>query len=176
MNILVRILQYLKYKNTKFKKVGNGCNFKALSSNFLKSEKISLGDNVWIGKGADFDGAGGIEIGNGVIMAPEVVIYSRPHNFNSNDLKTLPFDNIMLIAPFVIKDYVWIGRRAMIMPGVTIGKGAVVSKDVPDYAVVVGNPVKVVKYRNKEIFEKLYNEEEPFVYNRLKYKKEIRQK
>lgn len=181
-NCFIRILQYLKYKNTKFKKVDNGCNFKALSSNFLKSEKISLGDNVWIGKGADFDDAGGIEIGNGVIMAPEVVIYSRTHNFNSNDLKALPFDNIMLIALVVIKDYVWIGRRAMIMPGVTIGKGgvvgggAVVSKDVPDYAVVVGNPAKVVKYRNKEIFEKLSNEKEPFVYNKLKHKKEIRQK
>lgn len=77
---------------------------------------------------------------------------------------------------------VWIGRRAMIMPGVTIGKGAVigggavVSKDVPDYAVVVGNPAKVVKYRDKEVFEKLYNENEPFVYNKVGHKKEIKAK
>ena len=119
-------MQYLKYKNIRFNKVGKNCNFKALSSNFLKSEKISLGDNVWIGKNADFDGTGGIEIGNGVIMAPEIVIYSRTHNFNSIDLKALPFDNVMLVAPVIIKDYVWIGRRAMIMPGVTIGKGAVI--------------------------------------------------
>ena len=68
------------------------------------------------------------------------------------------------------------------MPGVTIGKGAVigagavVAKDVPDYAVVVGNPAKIVKYRNKDIFEKLYNEKEPFVYAKLGHKKKVRQK
>jgi len=182
MNILIKILQYLKYRKTKFFKVGYGCNFKALTSNFIKANKISLGNNVWIGKGADFDGAGGIEIGNGVIIAPEVVIYSRTHNFNSQDLQALPFDHIMLTAKVTIKDYVWIGRRAMIMPGVTIGKGAVigggaiVAKDVPDYAVVVGNPAKIVKYRDKENFEKLYQEKEPFVYNKVQHKKEYKQK
>ena len=55
-------------------------------------------------------------------------------------------------APIVIKDKAWIGFRAVILKGVTIGEGAivaagsVVTKDVPDYAVVAGNPAKVVKY------------------------------
>ena len=171
-----------KYRKKKFKYIGKNSKFKYIHSNFAYSENISIGDNVWIGKGADFDGAGGITIGNGVIFAPNVVIYSRTHNFNSLELKALPFDNIMLISPVVIKDYVWIGRMVIILPGVTIGKGAiigagaVISKDVPDYAVVVGNPAKIVKYRDKDIFEKLYSEKEPFVYNKLGHKKEIKQK
>jgi len=121
-------------------------------------------------------------IGNGVIIVTEVCIYSRTHNFDSNDLKALPFDNVMLIAPIFIKDYIWIGRRAIVLPGVTIGKcaiigvGAVVSKDIPDYAIAVSNPAKVVKYRNQDKFDELYNESEPFVYQKLGHKKEVKEK
>lgn len=182
MNIIIKIMQYLKYKNIKFKSVGKNCNFKSLRSIFLKSHNISLGNNVWIGPNADFDGAGEIIIGDGVIFAPEVCIYSRTHNFNSDDLKALPFDNVMLTAPVVIKDYVWIGRKVIILPGVNIGKGAiigagaVVSKDIPDYAIAVGNPAKVVKYRNQDKFDELYNEPEPFVYQKLGHKKEFKSK
>jgi acetyltransferase-like isoleucine patch superfamily enzyme len=182
MNIIVKIMQYLKYKNIKFKSVGKNCNFKSLRSTFSKSHKITIGDNVWIGPNADFDGGGSIVIGNGVIIAPEVCIYSRTHNFNSDDLKALPFDNVMLTAPVVVKDYVWIGRRVIILPGVTIGKGAiigagaVVSKDIPDYAIAVGNPAKVVKYRNQDKFDELYNESEAFVYQKFGHKKEFKSK
>ena len=58
--------------------------------------------------------------------------------------------------PVYIGDDVWIGARVIILPGrkigegVIIGAGAVVTKDVPDYAVVGGNPAKVIKFRNKE--------------------------
>ena len=58
------------------------------------------------------------------------------------------------LKPIVIEDDVWIGARACILPGVTIGHGAVigacavVSKDVPPYAVLVGNPGRIVKMRN----------------------------
>jgi acetyltransferase-like isoleucine patch superfamily enzyme len=178
---IFKILIFLKYRNIHFKSVGNNTNYKSLNSYFAYSKNISLGTNVWIGKGADFDGAGGIEVGNGVIIAPEVCIYSRTHNFNSDDLKALPFDNVMLTAPVVIKDYVWIGRRVIILPGVTIGKGAiigagaVVSKDIPDYAIAVGNPAKVVKYRNKEIFKKL-EDNNVFVYDTLGHSKIFKEK
>jgi len=65
----------------------------------------------------------------------------------------------------------------IILPGVTIGRGAVVgagavvSKDIPDYAVAVGNPAKVVKFRDRERFETLLQEQEPFVYNKFGHKK-----
>jgi len=182
MNLIFKIIKYFKYRSIKFKSVGDNCNFKSLRSTFLKSHNITIGNNVWIGPNADFDGGGSIVIGNGVIVAPEVCIYSRTHNFDSNDLKALPFDNVMLTAPVVVKDYVWIGRRVMILPGVTIGKGAIigagaiVSKDIPDYAIAVGNPAKVVKYRNQDKFDELYNEPEPFVYQKLGHKKEVKEK
>ena len=67
-------------------------------------------------------------------------------------------------GPIIIEDGVWIGMEAMILSGVTIGKGSIIgarsliAKDVPPYAIVAGNPGKIVKYRfEKEIVEKLLN-------------------
>lgn len=182
INQIKKLIVKYKYRNIKFKKMGYNNNWKNINSFFHYSKNISIGNNVWIGQKADFDGAGGINIGNGVIFAPEVCIYSRTHNFDSEDLKALPFDNVMLTSVVNIQDYVWIGRRVTILPGVTIGKGAiigagaVVSKDVPDFAIAVGNPAKVVKYRNIKKFQELLKEKEPFVYNKLGHKKEFRNK
>ena len=61
----------------------------------------------------------------------------------------------------IIKDFVWIGQGVTVLPGVTIGEGAiiaaesVVSKDVPDYAIYGGNPAKLIRYRNIEEFKEL---------------------
>lgn len=176
------ILAELKFRNIKFKTEGKNCVYKYLNSNFSYSNRISLGDNVNIGPGCDIDGAGNVNIGNGVIFAPEVCIYSRTHNFNSKDLSALPFDNIMLTGEVVIDDYVWIGRRATVLPGVKIGKGvvigagAVVSKDIPDFGIAVGNPAKVVKYRDSKKFNELYNKKISFVYDKHGHKKIFRKK
>jgi acetyltransferase-like isoleucine patch superfamily enzyme len=174
--IINLILRY-KYRNFKFQSEGSGCSYKGYSSSFPYSERISIGNNVFIGEKALLDGAGYITLGNGVILAPEVCIYSRTHNFDSEDLNALPFDNKILVAEVKIGDYVWIGRRAIILPGVSIGKaavigaGAVVSRDVPDNAVVVGNPGKVVKFRNCSIVDRLLESEEPFVYRKYGHSK-----
>ncbi len=172
-----KFIIFLKYYKIKFKKEGVNCNYKGYSSSFIYPQNIVLGDNVYLGKATEIDAAGGVTIGNGVIFGPEVCIYSRSHNFDSEDLSALPFDNKFIVSAVEIKDYVWIGRRAIILPGVTIGKGAiigagaVVSKDVPDCAVVVGNPAKVVKYRNENTVNKLLLDENPFVYSKLGHKK-----
>lgn len=179
--ILQSILIYLKYININFSSIGENCQYKSLKSSFSYANNIGLGNNVYIGPEANFDGAGGIKIGNGVIFAPKVTIYSRTHNFNYN-LSALPFDNIMICAEVKINDYVWIGANVIILPGVSIGcgaiigAGAVVAKDIPDYAVVVGNPAKVIKYRNKEAYDKLSRKEKPFVYDRLGHSKVFIQK
>ncbi len=177
--LLHSLLVCLKYRNINFSSVREDCNSKSLKSIFLYSNKIWIGDNVHIGPHAMLDGVGGVTIGNGVIIAPKVTIYSRSHNFNYS-LAALLYDNIMICGEVKIGDYVWIGANTIILPGVSIGcgavigAGAVVSKDIPDYAVAVGNPAKVIKFRNKEAYDKLLNEEQPFVYEKLGHGKIFR--
>ena len=172
-----KIIIFFKFYNFKFKSEGINCHYKGFSSVFRNPQNVTLGNNVYLGKNTEIDAAGGVTIGDGVIFGPEVCIYSRTHNFDSDDLEALPFDNKFIVSEVTIKDYVWIGRRVIILPGVTIGKaaiigaGAVISKNVPDYAVAVGNPAIIVRYRNKELVEKILLEKEPFVYKKFGHKK-----
>lgn len=185
MRLLTRLAIYfavwLKYRKHKFLSEGAGCNYRLLRNVFSNAEKISLADDVHIGPGCTFDGAGGIRIERGTIIAPEVVIYSRTHNFD-RDLTALPFDNVMLTAPVHIGEFVWIGTRVTILPGVTIGDGAVVgacavvARDIPACAVVVGNPARIIRYRDQVVFEKLRAEDEPFVYKRHGHSKLFKMK
>lgn len=115
------------------------------------SSKLSIGDNS--GVGVDCVCGGELIIGNDVMMAPECVIFSRNHEFSNLDIP-MRLQGYKDSEPVVIGNDVWIGRRAMIMPGchignhVIIGAGSIVTKDVPDYAIVAGNPAVVKKYRN----------------------------
>lgn len=94
----------------------------------------------------------GLTIGNYVQIAPYVWIMNAIHEYESLD-KPMYEQKGYKTGRIIIKDDVWIGLRAIIMPGVTIGTGAVigagavVTKDVPPYAVVGGVPAKVIKYR-----------------------------
>ena len=130
---------------------------------------ISIGNNVSIQRDCTFSANGGIAIGNGVIIAHCVDIFTGEHNYNSEDLRYLPFDERYNCEPVVIGDYVWIGSHVIVMPGVTIGKGAVigagsiVTKDVPPMAVVAGNPARVLSYRNIERFEYLEKNDLSFI-------------
>jgi len=71
----------------------------------------------------------------------------------------IPWGEARVIKPVVIGDYVWVGMNAAILPGVTVGEGAiiglgaVVAKDVPPRAIVVGNPGRVIGYRDEESYE-----------------------
>lgn len=116
---------------------------------------ISIGSNSSIGPYAQIIGSGwggSLTIGDNVMMGPEVVILLSEHNHDRTDI---PMNQQgVRITKIVIEDDVWIGMRTMILRGVTIGKGsiigagAVVTKDVPPYAIVGGIPAKVIKYRN----------------------------
>jgi maltose O-acetyltransferase len=90
-------------------------------------------------------------IGNHVQTGPNVSIYAYNHAFEN---KIEYFDKQGYVdADVIIKDDVWIGANTVILPGVTIGKGciigagAVVTKDLPEYSICVGNPAKPIKYR-----------------------------
>jgi len=167
----IKFAAWLKYRNHKFLSEGQRCVYRSLKSSFLYADKICLADDVHIGPGCMFDGAGGIRIERGTIFAPDVSIYSRTHNFD-HKLNALPYDNVMLTAPVHIGEYVWIGTHVIILPGFSIGvgavvgAGAVVARDIPACAIAVGNPARVVRYRDQVVFEKLRAEDEPFVYKR----------
>lgn len=115
-------------------------------------EVIRLGDHSGIGVRAHVDGP--ITCGTNVLMGPEVVILRRNHKFGRTDLPIRRQGSSALVELRICDD-VWIGRRVIITPGcrrigrgVIIGAGAVVTKDVPDYAVVGGNPARIIRIRH----------------------------
>lgn len=149
--------------------IGSRCLIKA-SFIFEHIEgKVSIGNNVYIG-GASLISKSSISIGNDVTMAWGITIYDHDAhsvlwserqydnercyndyiNYNQNLNVTKNWD-VVKSAPIKIGNKVWIGFDCLILKGVTIGEGAViaaksvVTKDVPPYTLVAGNPAKVVK-------------------------------
>ena len=115
-------------------------------------EHLEIGDNVFINTNLLAMSRGGIKIEDNVMFAANVQLLSNNHD---------PYERqILTCQPIHIKEGAWIGAGATILPGVTIGKQAivgassVVTKDVPDYGVVVGNPAKHLKTLDKEKFKK----------------------
>lgn len=113
--------------------------------------KISIGAGVTINRGCEFygsmvGGATSITVGDHCALAPRVRILSATHDYHQLDLPDTA-------RSVVIGKYVWIGAGATILPGVTIGDGAVVAaasvvtRDVAAYAIVAGNPARFVKNR-----------------------------
>lgn len=103
--------------------------------------------------------SGGVTIGRYFHTGRGLTIFSTNHNYENTTM--IPYDEVSVDKPVEIKDFVWCGANVTIIPGVIIGEGAVigagavVTKDVPDYAVVGGNPAVILKYRNIEQFTKL---------------------
>lgn len=119
-------------------------------ADFGSGEGIIIGDDS--GLGINCKVRGPLTIGNCVMMGPDVIILTSTHNTQSVDIPMCKQQDVAKI-PVIVGNDVWIGARVIIMPGVTIGTGciigagAVVTKDVPDYAVVGGVPAKIIKYR-----------------------------
>lgn len=120
---------------------------------------IILGDNVSIGDDSHITSINKIVIGNGVLTGKKVLITDNAHGqFSDTDLKLKPLERKMYSkGPVVINDNVWIGEKASILAGVTIGKGSVVAansvvtKDVPNFSLVAGCPAKVIKYLKNDL-------------------------
>lgn len=114
---------------------------------------IEIGDDSGIGINAQLHSGGGIKIGDNVMMGPDVVILTENHKHD--DLNISMNKQGGEAAPVVIDDDVWIGIRVIILPGVRIGRssiigaGAVVTKDVPPFSIVGGNPAKILKKRDQ---------------------------
>ncbi|MDU5109610.1 MAG: acyltransferase [Clostridium sp.] len=131
--------------------------------------RLQIGDYVHLGANCKMNCYGGVVIGNNVVLGPNVTIWSVDHNYKNANM--IPFDEIQLCKKVVIEDNVWIGANSTIIPGITIGEGAiiamgsVVTRDVNPLEVVGGNPAKTINKRNEKDYNEMKN-------NKLLYMKE----
>ncbi len=125
--------------------IGHGSTFH-MYARFHNPGNILIGDDTIIGEGALLDGRATLAIGDHVSIASEVMIYNAEHDIHDKD-----FTPVM--EPVKVGSYVFIGPRAIILPGVTIGNGAVVAagavvtKDVAANTIVGGVPAKPIGQR-----------------------------
>lgn len=113
-------------------------------------DRVVIGKNVYINSNCLMMSRGGITIEDDVLIAANASLISNNHDFYERQILTC--------KPVLIKKGAWIGAGATILPGVTVGKyavvgaAAVVTRDVPDNAVVVGNPARVTKILDESRF------------------------
>ncbi|BBD59245.1 hexapeptide repeat-containing transferase [Nostoc sp. HK-01] len=122
-------------------------------------QNVSFGNKIYIGTNVVLDGRGGITIGDNTTIGFNVVILSANHDYQSN---ALPYEHdIYIHKPVVIGKNVWIGANVLIIPGIVIGDGAiiaagtVVTSNVEPLAIVGGQPSRIIKYRDKEHYDRL---------------------
>ena len=112
--------------------------------------QLIIGESSTINENCRLDNRGTLTIGNRVSISAETIILTADH-----DIQNPQFQG--RIKPVVVGDYAFIGTRAMILPGVTLGKGAVaaagsvVTRDVDDYTIVAGIPAKPIGKRNEDL-------------------------
>jgi maltose O-acetyltransferase len=110
---------------------------------------VQVGSDVHFAEFVHIWGGGGVRIGNRVMVGSHAAISTVTHDHTANVM----FDTLVTRA-VTLHDDVWVGAHAMIMPGVTVGEGAVigagavVTADVPPRTIVVGVPARVLKDRN----------------------------
>lgn len=115
----------------------------------IRRERISIGANTRINRDCCLDVRGGLQIGENVSISPEVMILTAGHNVNDPSFR-------VETRSVVIQDHVYIGSRATILPGVTLGRGSVVgaasvvTRDVPPLAIVAGVPARPVGVRSED--------------------------
>ncbi|MBB3700962.1 acyltransferase [Flammeovirga yaeyamensis] len=130
-------------KTSKLFKIHSNVSF-GTGKNIEIGYNSSLNRGAWIGNDTI--------IGNNVMMGPEVTILSGSHNFERTDIP-MNEQGAPNRKPVIIGNDVWIGTRTIILPGVKVGNhsiigaGSIITKDIPDWSIVAGNPAKLIKYR-----------------------------
>jgi len=145
-----KIVKQLRYLCCKKLFGSCGRNVTIESKAVISFHKVDIGNNSGIGLNARI---GSVKIGDNVMMGPDVIILSLNHKYDRVDIP-MRFQGKAEEKPVVIENDVWIGARVIILPGAhigtgsIIGAGAVVTRDVPSYSVVAGNPAQVVRTRD----------------------------
>jgi maltose O-acetyltransferase len=146
-----KYLRYICVKNT-FKRCGKNVNVEK-GAYFGNGKNIEINDNSGIGVNCIIPSD--IKIGKYVMMGPNVIIYNTSHQFDSTKIP-MYLQGIVTSQPLIIEDDVWISTRVIILPNVRkigkgsiIGAGSIVTRDVPAFAIVGGNPAKTIRFRNQ---------------------------
>ena len=145
--------------------IGNNTHIRGSLFAYAYSQGITIGNNCFIGKGTNLWSGNKITIGNNVLISYNVsIIDTNSHEIDMDERSTSYIKMVntghskikgnIETAPIIINDNVWISYNVAILKGVRIGKGAilaahsVVTKDVPEFTLVAGNPAKVIKKLN----------------------------
>ena len=121
------------------------------------NRNTTIGNNCWLG-GIDILGVGEVEFGDYVHTGKNITIISDNHNYEG---ETIPYDETVIKKTTRISSFVWLGANVTILPGTSIGEGAIIQAgavvhgEIPPYAIAGGNPAKVFKYRDIEHFKEL---------------------
>lgn len=124
---------------------------------------ISIEDGVSIGSHCLLDGRKGLTICKNAVIAYDAIIWTLNHDYNDINFRSKG-------APVKIGAYAWVCSRSIILPGITIGEGAViasgavVTKDVPPYTIVGGVPARIIGQREKKDYKYGYNAKEELSY------------
>lgn len=129
-------------------KIGRGSTIHMWAS-FFQPNNITIGEDTIVGDHVFLDGRAKLSIGDHTDIASYVMIYNSEHDLSKEDFSAT-------VEPVEIEDYVFIGPRVIILPGVKVGRGAVVAagavvtKDVPEFSIVGGVPAKVIGERTNK--------------------------
>ncbi len=156
-----RIISYLPYiyriKKTA-QKVGR--NLYVGGPSFVNENTI-LGDNVGF-SGVSVNGKGRLVIGDNFRSGSELLFLTQNHNYENSE--KLPYDDTYIYKETIVGNCVWAGARVTILPGTKIGDGVVIQAGsvvhgtIPPYAIIGGNPARIIKYRDIDHFNKLAKE------------------
>jgi maltose O-acetyltransferase len=121
---------------------------------FYNPHGIKIGSHTIINNDVLLDGRTGLIIGDNVSVSEGSAIFTLEHDLDSSDFASVG-------GPVVVEDRVFVGARAIILPGITlglgsaVGAGSVVTRDVEPYAIVAGVPARIIRGRNRELHYRL---------------------
>lgn len=135
--------------------------------NFLNFKNIIVGEYTVINKRTHINpGKAMVHIGKYCHFGQGLTMYAFNHRYK--DSFTIPYDNRTEDRNIEIGDFVWFGANVTVVPGVKIGEGviagagSIITKNIPDCAIIGGNPAQIIKYRDKDLFYKLKQEQKYF--------------